>query len=50
MWRHGRPKSPMWESEDEAWSEDESASSSDSRECNVWNEALDVIGLCGSRD
>ena len=35
----------MWESEGEAWSEDESASSSDSRGSNVCNEALHVIWL-----
>ena len=27
-WKMGCPKSPMWESEGEAWSEDEDASSS----------------------
>ena len=27
-WKVGCPESPMWESEDEAWSEDESVSSS----------------------
>ena len=43
-WKLGYPKSPMWESEGEAWSEDESVSSSDSRENNVCNEALHVIG------
>ena len=26
-WKKGCPKSPMWESEGEAWSEDESVSS-----------------------
>ena len=31
----GWPKSPMWESEGEAWSEDESVSSNASREGNV---------------
>ena len=40
-------QSPMWKSEDEAWSEDESVSSSGSREGNVCNDALNVIGLCG---
>ena len=40
----------MWESEGEAWSEDESASSSDSRGSNVCNEELHVIGLCGPGD
>ena len=39
------PKSPMWESEGEAWSEDEDASSTDSREGNVCNDALNVVGL-----
>ena len=37
----------MWESEGEAWSEDEDASSSGSREDNVCNDALHVIGLYG---
>ena len=40
-------KSPMWESEGEAWSEDESVSSSGSREGNVGNDVLHVIGLYG---
>ena len=44
------PKEPKWESEGEAWSEDESVSSSDSREDNVCNEALHVIGLYGLGD
>ena len=35
------PKSPMWESGDEAWAEDESASSNGFRE---GNDALHVIG------
>ena len=43
----GCPKSPMWESEGEAWSEDESASSSGSREGNMCNNALHVIGCMG---
>ena len=47
MWRNGCQKSPMWTSEDEAWSEDESVSSSVSRENNG---ALHVIGLCGLGD
>ena len=38
------------ENGDEAWSEDESVSSSGSREGNVGNEALHVIGLCGPGD
>ena len=46
MWKYGCPKSPIWESEDEAWSEDESVSSSVSRMNNVCNGALHVIGLC----
>ena len=40
----------MWESEGEAWSVDESVSSSDSREGNVSNDALHVIWLCGPGD
>ena len=40
----------MWESEDEAWSEDESVSSSVSHENNVCNGALHVIGLYGPGD
>ena len=46
-WKMGCPKSPMWESEGEAWSEDETVSSSGSREGNVYNDALHVIGLYG---
>ena len=46
-WKMGCPKSPMWESEGESWSEDESVSSGGSREGNVGNDALHVIGLCG---
>ena len=38
----GCPKSPKWESEGDAWSEDESVSSSGSREGNVCNDALHV--------
>ena len=45
----GCPKSPLWESEVEVWSEDESDSSSNSREESVCNEALQVIGLYGQR-
>ena len=41
---------PMWESEGEAWSQDENASSSGSREVNVCNDALHVIGLYGPGD
>ena len=40
----------MWESEGEVWSEDESVSSSGSREGNVCNDALHVIGLHGPGD
>ena len=43
----GLPKSRMWESGDEVWSEDESVSSGGFREGNVGNEPLHVIGLCG---
>ena len=49
-WEIGCPKSPMWESEGEAWSEDESVSSSGSREDNVCNDPLHVIGLYGPGD
>ena len=42
---NGPSKSPMWESEGVSGSEDESVSSSGSREDNVGNEALHVIGL-----
>ena len=44
-WKMGCPQSSMWGSEGEAWSEDESVSSSGSREDNVCNDALHVIGL-----
>ena len=47
-WEMGCPKSPMWESGDEAWLVEESVSSSGSREGNVCNDALHVIGLHGS--
>ena len=47
-WKMGCPKSPMWESRDEAWLEDESAFSTASREGNVGNDALHVIGLYGA--
>ena len=40
----------MWESEGEAWYEDKSVSSSDSREDNVCNDAPHVIGLHGPGD
>ena len=49
-WKMGCPKSPMWESEGEAWSEDENVSSNGSREGNVCNDALHVIGLYGPGD
>ena len=49
-WKMVCPKSPMWESEGEAWSEDERVSSSGSREGNVGNDALHVIGLYGPGD
>ena len=49
-WEMGCPKSPMWESGDEAWSDDESASSNGSRDGNVGNVALHVIGLYGPGD
>ena len=49
-WETSCPKSPMWESGDEAWSEDESVSYGGSREGNVGNYALHVIGLCGPGD
>ena len=49
-WKMGCPKSPMWESGGEAWSEDENVSSSGSREGNVCNDALHVIGLYGPGD
>ena len=44
-WKVGCPKSPMWESEGEAGSENESVSSSGSREGNVCHDALHVIVL-----
>ena len=49
-WKMGCPKSPTWESECDAWSEGESVSSSGSREGNVGNDALHVIGLYGPGD
>ena len=49
-WKFGCPKSPMWESEGEAWSEDTSVSSCDPREDNECNDALHVIGLYGPGD
>ena len=50
MWRYGCPKESNLESEDEAWSEDESVSSSVSRENNVCNGAVHVIGCMGLVD
>ena len=49
-WKMGCPKCPMWESEGEARSEDEGASSTASREGNVCNDALHVVGLHGPGD
>ena len=49
-WRYACPKSPMWNSEDEAWSGDESVSSGVRRENHVCNGALHVIGLYGPGD
>ena len=49
-WKMGCPKSPMWESEGEAWSEDESVSSTVSRKGNTCNDAMHVIGLHGPGD
>ena len=43
----GFSKESSWESEREAWSEDESVSSSGSREGNVGNDVLHVIRLHG---
>ena len=39
-WKMGCPKSPLWKSEGEAWSEDERVSSSGFREGNVCNDAV----------
>ena len=49
-WFGGCLKGPLWESEGEAWSEDENASSSGSREGNVCNDASHVIALSGPCD
>ena len=46
----GCQNSPMWESEGGVWSEDESVSSSGSREGTVCNDALHVTRLQGSGD
>ena len=45
-----RTNSLMWESEGDAWSEDEDASSRGSREGNGCNDALPTIGLYGPGD
>ena len=39
-WRFGCPKSPMWESEGEAWYEDESVSSSVSQRCGARHQVV----------
>ena len=45
-WEMGCPKNPnVWESECEVWSENESVSSSCSREGTVCKEALHVTGV-----
>ena len=49
-WKMACPKSPMRESEGEAWSEDKDASFAASREGNVCNDALHVVGLHGPGD
>ena len=49
-WKMGCPNCPMWESEGEAWSEDESVSSCGSREGNMCKDALHVIGFYGPGD
>ena len=41
-WKLSCPKSPLWESEGEAWSEDESVSSTASHKGNMCNDALHV--------
>ena len=43
-------ESPRWESEGEAWLEDESVSSTASRRGNMCNDALHVVGLHGLGD
>ena len=50
LWKRGFPQSRMWESEGEGWSEDESVPSTVSREGNMCNDALHVIGLHGPGD
>ena len=49
-WKMGCPECPKWESEGEAWSEDESVSSTASHTGNMCNGALHVIGLHGLGD
>ena len=49
-WKLACPKSPMWESEGAALSEDKSVCLSDSRDSNLCNEALHVVGLYGLGD
>ena len=44
--RISHPKSPMWESEGEVWSKDETVPSSGSREGTVSNDALHVVASC----
>ena len=45
-WRFGCPKGPMWDSEDESRSEDESVSSRGSREDTVCNDARCTSSGC----
>ena len=47
---NGLPKESKVGCEGEAWSEDESVSSTASRKGNMCNDALHVIGLHGSSD
>ena len=49
-WELGCPKSPMWDGQGEAWSENGSVSSNGSRESNVGNNTLPSFGLCGLGD
>ena len=49
-WKMGCPKSPKWESEREAWSEDEIVFSTTSHRVTMCNDALHVIRLHGSGD
>ena len=44
-WKVGCPKSPMWKSEGEAWSEDERVSSSGTRDGNVGNRRHEEVRL-----